>query len=557
MQIANRSSTIGCRSGSDCRYAHEAAAAVRVESVKTGPKLDQNSSNVQAEHDSPDRHMVPVVDKSRIVSRPISKVQAEDPREFQIGQLRRRFSPTEESSKAGTVFHLKLTPSDPDFPFEMEHVFYSLTVPSLYPHGSEPSIRVTNKELKRGFQINIERGFAELAASHPDATLLGLLNRLDKELETLLSKDMAETVKFIRPEREQELHRSVATVAAPLPPPPPRNTTVRKEAPKVFSSEQKLQAQAKRQSDMRQVVARLGRLGGFVQHADGVTFTLPLQPLKRDALPISLQKQSSVRLIVPELYNLDPPRIELPDNASAEARQLEDAFMERARLHPSTSLLAQINYLSQHTHIMAASQLPMVPAPPTAIDIVQQGDTDDATARTSLRLDSKPTEKGHIHVIPRPPEWSNGDGDEEQWSSDESILADEESTEDEASEEDADTLTNQMPMIASERGILVSFPGLELYSVELLELISLNITVKCDRCKDVIDILRLRHNATGEHSGMKEESCKKCANNLAVGMLALLQTLEFQSNNTRLPYGPDTRELFESRLPGYGWLYCD
>lgn len=525
--------------------------------MKTGPKLDQNSSNVRAEMDGPQQHMVPVVDRSRIVPRPISKVQAEDPREFQIGQLRRRFSPTEESSKEGTVFHLKLTPSDPDFPFEMEHVFCSLTVHSTYPGGSKPSIRVTNKELKRGFQINIERGFAELTASHPDATLLGLFNRLDKELETLLSKDMAETVKFIRPEREQELQRSVAPVAAPLPPPPSRNTTVRQEAPKVFSSEQKLQAQVKRQSEMRQVVARLGRLGGFVQHADGVTFTLSLQPLKKNVLPISLQKQSSVRLIVPELYNLDPPRIELPGNASPEARQLEYAFVERAILHPSTSLLAHINYLSQHAHIMAASQLPVVPAPPTVIDVVQQDDTDDATARTSIRVGSKPTEKGHVHVIPRPPEWSNRDEDEEQWSSDESISTDEENTEDEASKEDADTLTNQMPMTASERGILVSFPGLELYSVELLELVSLNITVKCDRCKDTMDILRLRNNATGEHSGMKEESCKKCANNLAVGMLALLQTPEFQSNNTRLPYGSDTPELFESRLLGHGWLYCD
>ena len=53
-----------------------------------------------------------------------------------------------------------------------------LHVPTTYPKEVRPSIDVKNKEMGRDYQINVERGFARLAESRPQSTLLGLTNSL-------------------------------------------------------------------------------------------------------------------------------------------------------------------------------------------------------------------------------------------------------------------------------------------------------------------------------------------------------------------------------------------
>jgi hypothetical protein len=67
----------------------------------------------------PRRYTPPPVDGSRVVGKPVPKAQAEEPREFQIKQLKRRFSPTETAEDGGRVFGFQMVPSDPDFPFEI------------------------------------------------------------------------------------------------------------------------------------------------------------------------------------------------------------------------------------------------------------------------------------------------------------------------------------------------------------------------------------------------------------------------------------------------------
>ena len=37
------------------------------------------------------------------------------------------------------------------------------------------------------------------------------------------------------------------------------------------------------------------------------------------------------------------------------------------------------------------------------------------------------------------------------------------------------------------------------------------------RCKDLLDVQRLRNNTKGDTTGMRDEICKKCANTLAIG----------------------------------------
>lgn len=53
-----------------------------------------------------------------------------------------------------------------------------------------------------------------------------------------------------------------------------------------------------------------------------------------------------------------------------------------------------------------------------------------------------------------------------------------------------------------------------------MEITTLNITVKCERCKDIADIERLHSNLNGDAAAVRDASCKKCANGFSVGFRA-------------------------------------
>ena len=84
-----------------------------------------------------------------------------------------------------------MVPTDPDFPFDMPKLDCSLRVPHDWPESDRPTIRVTNPDMPRGFQINVERGFDGLIESalkdQRPITLLGLMNSLDRNLERFLT----------------------------------------------------------------------------------------------------------------------------------------------------------------------------------------------------------------------------------------------------------------------------------------------------------------------------------------------------------------------------------
>ncbi|KAH0365039.1 hypothetical protein KCU65_g6439, partial [Aureobasidium melanogenum] len=478
---------------------------------------------------TPRRQYEPQGDRSKVVSRPTPKTEKEDPRVFQMGQLRRRFAPTEETLGDATLFKFKLAPSDPDFPFDLPFLDCSLTIPLSYPRA-KPSLRITNPEMPRGFQLNVERGFDQIVVDSPNATLLGVFNRLDKQLETLLSGEKADTVKIIRNTRRAE-PPTQPQPAARAPKPQQESMTRSTENTPSFTTEQKLQAEKKRQTDIRQLVARLGRLPGFIKSPDDVSFTIPFEPTKKNMLPEALRNQKSIRLVVPQLYNLHLPRIEVNGNHDAAARVLEQSFQERVKSETGLNLLAHINYLTQHAHTMSVARVPTnVPEPQEKSEELPRAEiVVPNSAQPSSAVVDQTSDKAHIHVIPRPPEW-NTDGPD-GWSSDDSYSYD---SGDETEEEDAGQSEEPTANTSglAERGIMLSFPNLELYGCELLELVSLNITVKCERCKDLLDVQRLRNNTKGDVTGMRDEICKKCANTLAIGFRADL----IHQNSVRAGY---------------------
>ncbi len=453
------------------------------------------------------------VERSRIVPKPVPRAQVDDPREFQIQQLRRRFSPTEKVEDDGTTFTFRMVPSDPDFPFELVGLECVLRVPLTYSTGGKPSLHVTNKEMGRGYQINVEKGFDALVAKAPEATLLGLMNALDKQLEALLTEQKAETIKLlpnVGPKPPQQ-----AAVVAPAASSQRTVPAVESKAAETFSAHQKEQAEARRETETRQLEARLGRLPLFSKSSDGIVYTVPIEPRKPGDLPVPLQFVRTVKLFVPLLYNLQPCRIELQGVSKDAASTTEKAFEQRAKAYPEVSLMGHINYLSQNMHVLATTPSTQADGKVSAVPS-QAPSTVTHAAVENVPKPQPLDDRSHIQVIPRPPEWILDKNEDDESESDDydSYDSSDESLDDAAggaTPQQADSSTSP------EHGILLSFPFLELYGIELLELVSLCITIKCDRCKTTMDVNNLRNNINREAAGLRLESCKKCASAMSIG----------------------------------------
>ena len=148
---------------------------------------------------------------------------------------------------------------------------------------------------------------------------------------------------------------------------------------------------------------------------------------------------------------------------------------------------------------------------------VPPAETEPSTSKQSLPpvVSRDDQDRPHVQHIPRPPEWDRA-ADRDDESESETDESDEDTEYEEGAEPEDDTQPEPEQSSSStpaERGILLSFPHLELHGIELLELTSLHITVKCERCKDVLDVERLRSD--GETSKQRELRCKKCANSMA------------------------------------------
>jgi uncharacterized CHY-type Zn-finger protein len=454
---------------------------------------------------------------SRIVPKPIPKSQEQDPRGYQLGQLRKRFNPTETAADNGaTSLVFKLTPSDPDFPFELAHLDCDLRVPKKYPE-ERPKIKVRNKDIPRGFSINVERGWDKLATERKGATLLSLVNALDKNLEIFLSEEKVETVKLVAFKDTRHLTKAADPASAPSAPKAAAvQPTVQKAAKSVkpskpyvpertYTKEEVSNAQARRAQEIRQLEARMGRLPLFRRSADGVVFTIPIDPKRRADLPEGLRSVNNIHLIVPLLYPLQSLRVQLNDVAAKDAEPVEELFVEKAAEQKQMTLMSHVNYLAQNLHTLS-KQAHSKPPPPVENSQVEKGTEGDAGEGASGQPGNVTGEKSHIHVIPRPPEWNTTQSDSDSEETSESDSADEGGASLGQYQQRGEESELQEVV---ERGTMMSFPSVELHGIEILQVSILNLTVKCERC-------RTENDLTGLKPGVeKAGSCKKCATNLS------------------------------------------
>ncbi|PWY91911.1 CHY zinc finger domain protein [Aspergillus sclerotioniger CBS 115572] len=458
--------------------------------------------------------------------RPVSKAEASNPREFQLNQLRRRFRPTETSNDDGTTLAFGMAPSDPDFPFEMDKLHCILHVPRAYPAQGRPSIKVTNPEMGSAFQENISRGFDDIVdstiRSGSRGTLLSWVNSLDRHLERLLTTtERGPTLKFVPnvgsqgQAEDQKLAQHMKALAvssekqkAPSRQPP----TVQPPAP-VYTTEEKAQAEKRRAVETKQLDARLGRLPLFQKSSDGLSFVIPIQPTKPDRLPVSLRSVKSVKLQVPRLYPLESSVIQLQGIDSLEGRAVEAGFSKWVEENRKLNLMSQVNYLTSNMHNFAKTPLKAPESVPVPAPVLPD---ESIPSEPVLKAEGTPLEdKPHIHVVPRPPEWTVGDNS--SGTDDTDITA----SEDELSDDDEEggaPVPDLPELVTTERGVALSFPFLELYGIELLELVGLYITVKCDRCKESLDVRNIPQiKDKSDELSPKIETCKKCANTMSLG----------------------------------------
>lgn len=458
--------------------------------------------------------------RNSAVRKPVGSLQRTNPREFQLGQVVRRFSPTRQDTDKGTLLSFTLQPSDPDFPFELEQLQCTLSVPTSYPSHGRPTIRITNAEMARGYQINVERGFDSLAAES-QKTLLALLNELDRNLERFLSTEKAQTIKIV-PNAQR---RTPQPTWGPHPAPPveaPDGVSTAPSRPS-YTPQQRSDATVKRQTDIRQLEARMGRLPHFSKSADGMSFNVPVQMAKAGPLPPNLQPLKEITLIVPALYNLEPCTIKLKGVSGSEVDNVEVAFERQVRQNPALTLMAHINHLTQNISSMALEAPEKIgivslgrPPKPASDAKVQISATEDDISPRGPEFDEHP----HVKVIPRPPEWDRARADANDDDSTESDHTDQEGTDEEEEEDEDGTggapIPVAHPVSTAQKGILLSFPQLELHGIELLEIVALSLTIRCDRCKQTVDVKNIKPSPTEGGSSTRTESCTKCANDLGV-----------------------------------------
>ncbi|KAJ5773162.1 Zinc finger CCCH-type [Penicillium paradoxum] len=469
--------------------------------------------------------------------RPVSKLEQSDPREFQINQLRRRYRPQEVNDSRGSTLTFGLVPSDPDFPFELERLQCVLHVPTSYPKV-RPTLAITNSEMEAAYQANVVRGFDEIVdftyRTNGRGTLLGWLNSLDKRLEPLLtSLDRGPTLKFFAnvgdgsaaKESTKIPEKAISQLSSAQAPIPRPIASAKPVQPRVVvprhTAEAKATAEKRRAAETKQLEARLGRLPMFQKLQDGKAYAIPIQPIKKDRLPRSLQALKTVKLIVPQLYPLEHSSIKLQGVEGPEVKATELGFTQWVEQTSQLSLVSQVNYLASNIHKFAETPLPeeqetagVVP-PSVEVDEyeVEEEPANPPVAPSTQDADDRP----HLVVIPRPPEWSVPDSHSgAEGTSDESSYDEDEYSDSEGDEEGGAPVPASVDNNAPGRGVALSFPFLELYGIELLELTCLNITVKCERCKVSADIKNVPQVTDEKGMMPKMESCKKCANNMSV-----------------------------------------
>ena len=218
----------------------------------------------------------------------------------------------------------------------------------------------------------------------------------------------------------------------------------------------------------------------------------------------------AVKLLVPSLYPLQNCRIEVQGVGRDAATNTERNFERRAKESIEVTLMGHVNYLAQNMHLFATEPetAEELPTPEPQVQELAKMPLADQQIDSKAFFTEENDDRSHIKVIPRPPEWTVTDEQESSGSD----YSDSYDSGDEVTDNEHESHVLEAVPEGPERGVSLSFPLLELYGIELLELTSLHVTVKCERCKETMDFDNIR-----SASPDRLDSCRKCASSLSIG----------------------------------------
>lgn len=236
-----------------------------------------------------------------------------------------------------------IPPSDPDFPFDLDVLKFNLTVPPTYPRGGKelPTIVVLNSDIPRGFSINIERGFKEIATiarlnklTESDIKLVdgrGLLsqvNTLNKYLEEFLKQEKRQTMKFITfkhtdPTPSSQISKeSTPVIAPPTPPPEPPTPNVSSETVKLRN---------RYIDEMCTKLSRNVKLFNKSASEQRYKVEIPIAGMKVPWLWSFQNNKAEIILAIPMTYPEVQPNISIPTNFSTNLLVANKPAIEKAK----------------------------------------------------------------------------------------------------------------------------------------------------------------------------------------------------------------------------------
>ncbi|KAG0324450.1 hypothetical protein BG000_002220 [Podila horticola] len=577
----------GCRNADSCRFSHsstttpsggrgllEGAGSTKPTQPKQPATTTTPSSSPKPRQASrPATTRAPVRKPVPKVLRNVDKEEtAATLRAFEISQLKSRFAssfmelPESNSAFDEDCFELKIVPSDPDFPYEIEALHVRLYIPRNFP-DTPCSLDVLNKDIPKGFSTNLERGFQE-AIGQQKRSLLGHLNWLDVNMEQLLQKPPAPTIRFVG--HGANSSGSSPTIQSPTPPTPPTPIPASKSAPvkpspsktiekpvpspepapvrKVFTAEQIEQAKGQRQQQWNQIQARFR---ASVQIISSTEVQISLEVVQ-NGMPVKWEGPLWINILVPTTYPLEPCEIRLKEdghNSEIElwrARNVEDGFRKIVAAMPQLSLFQLLNQLNRDLKDLMDLPEPVAkpahtPAPiiggishslstlsvsskevmagPSGSSALPRQPAESVKDRQVVYIDRPQKQRNFAQdedrgILTSEDDDSEGDDNEEEIANSEEesdeASQDSDSGEEELEEEDVPSTGGpSTDSTAPKRGIEIRMPNLKLEHISLLYCRSLNLLVRCNRCKSLVDLPELTPD-DGQDTKVDKRKWKTC-----------------------------------------------
>lgn len=270
-----------------------------------------------------------------------------------------------------------ITPSDPEFPFDLEMLKLNLCIPGGYPYkkDAKPSIYVLNEEIPRGYAANIEIGYrkiVEMALNNKQDEdielvdgkgLLSQLKTLDKYLEMFLMQEKRKTIKFVKGKKPISQAPSPSPSPSPSPVPetkisPPKTSPQPSSTP----TQSRTIENPQRKQFINQLSSKLKndvKLFNKSRNYERFKIQLPINT-KYDLPEIWLNYGSiEILLTIPREYPQLPMNIEIFNkflekmNRLGDFRSYETNLVENFNqfAFKDTNIVSTLNYLSNNLSI--------------------------------------------------------------------------------------------------------------------------------------------------------------------------------------------------------------